>query len=42
MIALLALLALSAWAVPATFVAIVRDGYRRQPALADYESSRSA
>jgi len=39
---LLALLALGAWAVPATVVAIVRDGYRQLPALADYESSRSA
>ena len=42
MIVLLALLALSAWAVPATVVAIVRDGYRALPTRADYESSRSA
>ena len=42
MIVLLALLALSAWAVPATVVAIVRDGYRQQPTVTDYESFRSA
>jgi hypothetical protein len=42
MIVLLALLALTAWAVPATVVAIVRDGYRSIPTVADYESSRSA
>lgn len=42
MIVLLALLALSAWAVPATIVAIVRDGYRRQPTMTGYESFRSA
>ncbi len=42
MIGLLALLALAAWAVPATVVAIARDGYRQVPTLEDYESSRSA
>jgi len=39
---LLALLAIAAWAVPATVVAIARDGYRQLPARHDYESSRSA
>ena len=42
MIVLLALLALTAWAVPATVVTIARDGYRQVPTRADYESSRSA
>ena len=42
MIVLLALLALGAWAVPATIVAIARDGYRRQPTLTGYERVRSA
>jgi hypothetical protein len=42
MTVLLALLALAAWAVPATVVAITRDGYRQVPMRADYESSRSA
>lgn len=42
MIVVIALLALSAWAVPATVVAILRDGYRRQPAVTDHESFRSA
>lgn len=42
MIVVLALLAVTLWAVPATVVAIVRDGYRQLPTLADYESSRSA
>jgi hypothetical protein len=41
-IVVLALLAVTLWAVPATVVAIVRDGYRQLPTLADYESSRSA
>jgi len=39
---LLALLAIAAWAVPATIVTITRDGYRQVPTRADYESSRSA
>jgi hypothetical protein len=38
MIALFALLALAAWAVPATVVAITRDGYRAVPTLLDYDS----
>ena len=38
----LALLALAAWAVPATIVVIARDGYRPVPTKPDYESSRSA
>jgi hypothetical protein len=42
MIVLLALLALTAWAVPATALAIARDGYRQVATLPDYESSRSA
>lgn len=42
MTVLLALVALAAWAVPATVVAIARDGYRRVPTRHDYESSRSA
>ena len=42
MTVLLALLALAAWAIPATIVEIARDGYRRVPTRADYESSRSA
>jgi hypothetical protein len=41
-IALLALLALAAWVVPATVVAITRDGYGKVPTRSDYESSRSA
>jgi hypothetical protein len=41
-IVLLALLALAAWAVPATVVVIARDGYRQVPTVPDYESSRSA
>jgi hypothetical protein len=39
-IAVLALLALGAWAVPAMIVTIVRDGYRRMPTRSQYESSR--
>jgi len=39
---LLALLALLVWSVPATIVIIARDGYRRVPTRADYESSRPA
>jgi len=39
---LLALLALLAWSVPATIVIMARDGYRRVPTRADYESSRPA
>jgi hypothetical protein len=43
---LLALVAITAWAVPATVAAIVRDGYRQVPTRPDgmpgYESSRSA
>ena len=42
MIVLLALLAITFWAVPATVVVIVRDGYRQVPTLPDYESVRSA
>jgi hypothetical protein len=42
MIVLLALLAITLWAVPATIIAIVRDGYRQVPTLPDYESLRSA
>ena len=42
MIVLLALLALTAWAVPAIVVTIARDGYRQVPTQTDYESSRSA
>ena len=42
MTVILALLALASWAVPATVVAIARDGYRQVPARPDYESSRSA
>ena len=42
MIVMLALLALSAWAVPATVLAITRDGYRQRPTVTDYESFRSA
>ncbi|MEO6115486.1 MAG: hypothetical protein ABIP33_03790 [Pseudolysinimonas sp.] len=42
MTVLLALLALTAWAVPATIVAIARDGYGQAPTKPDYESSRSA
>lgn len=42
MIFLLALLALLAWSVPATIVIMARDGYRRVPTRADYESSRPA
>ena len=42
MIVMLALLALSAWAVPATVLAIARDGYRQRPTVTDYESFRSA
>ena len=42
MIFLLALLALLVWSVPATIVIIARDGYRRVPTRADYESSRPA
>ena len=42
MTVLLALLALAAWAVPATVLAIARDGYRQLPTRSDYESSRSA
>lgn len=41
MIALLALLALSAWAIAATVVTISRDGHHRIPTRSDY-SSRSA
>jgi len=42
MIVLLALLAIILWAVPATVVAIARDGYRQLPTRSDYESFRSA
>ncbi len=42
MIVLLTLLALSAWAVPATVLVIARDGYRRASTVTDYESFRSA
>lgn len=42
MTVLLALLALAAWTIPATVVAITRDGYRPVPVQTDYESSRSA
>ena len=42
MIVLLALLGITLWAVPATIVALVRDGYRQLPTRADYESFRSA
>jgi hypothetical protein len=42
MTVLLALLAIAAWAIPATVVAITRDGYRQAPVRLDYESSRSA
>lgn len=42
MIVVLALLAVAAWAVPATVVAIAHDGYRQVPTRLDYESSRSA
>lgn len=42
MIVMLAVLAITLWAVPATVVAIVRDGYRQLPTLTDYESVRSA
>ena len=44
MIVLLAVLAVIAWAVPATIVVVARDGYRAVPArpVYDYDSSRSA
>ncbi len=42
MTVLLALLAVATWAVPATVVAIARDGYRQIRTRPDYESSRSA
>ena len=42
MIVVLALLAITLWAVPATVIAIVRDGYRQVPSMPYYESSRSA
>jgi hypothetical protein len=42
MTVVLALIGLAAWAVPATVVAIARDGYRQVPTRRDYESSRSA
>jgi len=42
MTVLLALVAITAWAVPATIVAITRDGYHQVSVRPDYESSRSA